>query len=138
VSRPASLLTLVVLACASSSQLPAHEPGSRETTAYFIRSNQPPVLWNVQIYLDGEKVGSVANRSSVAITAPAGEHQLVFGWPLLAGGRGLQTEFRFKPGATQYFLIGGLEGVELPGQQALLVQEVPPERGQDLLRTYHD
>ena len=137
-SRAVALLTLIVLGCASTSRLPVHAPGSRETTVYFIRTNQPPVLWNVRIYLDGEQVGSVANQSSMAITAPAGEHQLVFGWPLLAGGSGLQTELRFKPGETQYFVIGGLQGAELPGQQALLVLEVPPERGQDLLLTYHD
>ena len=107
-----SLIAVVSLSgCASSTYFAQHSPNVNEATVYIIREHAEPIAWNMNILIDKQKAASVANRSFVKFSVPAGDHNVAFDWPILASSLTVRAKIPFKGGETRYFVISGMSRV---------------------------
>jgi hypothetical protein len=106
--RTGAVLVLALLSgCATTTYAPSPHSDSSGTTAVFIRERAEPTAWNVSVLIDGEKMASIANRSSATFDVKPGKHSFKIDWPALAGQLDLIGDVEFSADEPSYFLITG-------------------------------
>jgi hypothetical protein len=133
------LAALLLTGCVSTTyvQTPVADPD--DAIVYFIRQSAQPYAWKVQVFLDDQKVASIANRSYVAFHYPAGEHTLHAEWPPLAGMVEADGSVALETAGTHYFVIAARVGMtDEEGEEVrpatMDITEVSPEEGEAILR----
>jgi len=81
--------------------------GMEKGTVHVYRMYASPTAWNLNLAIDGEKVASIAQKSTVKFNVAVGERNLSIDWPLLAGGLNIDGNYKILPNQDHYFVIGG-------------------------------
>lgn len=139
-----SVLTLVLTGCASQSYSPIGTPDPSKAIVHVVRERAEPTAWNMYVDVDGQRVGSLADSSTVAFTATAGERKFLFSWPILAGSVKLEAPITLNAGSTYYFVVSGRlnnrvtggYGVTIHSTHSLDLFQVPDDVGRQLVLKY--
>ena len=96
--------TCLMTGCATTIYAPNIE-NENAAQVYFIRQRAEPLVWNLFVNLDDNKVVSLSNKSYAKFKYSPGKHKFALKWPALAGQTNLAGELEFQPKASHYYLI---------------------------------
>jgi len=130
------LAAIALTGCASSTYVQSPDANPDDAIVYLIRQSAQPYLWHVLVFLDEQKVASIANRSYVAFHYAAGEHALHAEWAPLAGMVAADGSMSLEAAGSHYFVITARVGCASceDWPSTMDITEVSQAEGERILR----
>ena len=105
-------MLLFTSGCATTTYFSFHEPDEQNALVYCIRTGSSPTIYNMRVYVNGEKAASIKNNSFVKFNLPAGRNEIKLRFSFWAAvNLHFNKKIEVQPNQTYYYLIRSHENI---------------------------